>query len=34
VADIVITFEADDQGRATSLVLQQAGGKVVAERIE
>jgi CubicO group peptidase (beta-lactamase class C family)/glucose/arabinose dehydrogenase len=34
VADIAIAFETDDQGRATSLVLQQGGGKVAAKRIE
>jgi CubicO group peptidase (beta-lactamase class C family) len=34
VADIVVTFDTDAQGRATSLVLQQGGGRVVAKRIE
>ena len=34
VADIVITFEADEQGRSTSLVLQQSGVRTAAKRIE
>jgi len=34
VADIVITFEADEQGRSTSLVLQQSGVRTAARRIE
>jgi serine-type D-Ala-D-Ala carboxypeptidase/endopeptidase len=34
VADIVITFEVDDKGKATSLVLQQGGGTTNAKRIE
>jgi D-alanyl-D-alanine-carboxypeptidase/D-alanyl-D-alanine-endopeptidase len=34
VADIVITFEVDDKGKATSLVLQQGGGTMNAKRIE
>lgn len=34
VADIVVTFDTDDQSRPASLVLQQSGGKVVARRID
>ena len=34
VADVVITFDTDDQSRPASLVLQQSGGKVVARRID
>jgi serine-type D-Ala-D-Ala carboxypeptidase/endopeptidase len=34
VADILITFEVDDRGKATSLVLKQGGGEVTARRIE
>jgi CubicO group peptidase (beta-lactamase class C family) len=34
VADIVITFEADEQGKSTSLVLQQSGGRTPARRID
>jgi D-alanyl-D-alanine-carboxypeptidase/D-alanyl-D-alanine-endopeptidase len=34
VAEILITFETDDTGRAGSLVLSQGGQKVVGKRIE
>jgi serine-type D-Ala-D-Ala carboxypeptidase/endopeptidase len=34
VADILITFDVDDRGKATSLVLKQGGGEVAAKRIE
>jgi D-alanyl-D-alanine-carboxypeptidase/D-alanyl-D-alanine-endopeptidase len=34
VAEILITFEVDDKGKATSLALQQGGGTVNAKRIE
>jgi hypothetical protein len=34
VADIVITFDTDERGKGTSLVLQQSGVKAPARRIE
>jgi CubicO group peptidase (beta-lactamase class C family) len=34
VADIVITFDTDERGKGTSLVLVQSGVKTVAQRIE